>query len=59
MVTAGGGCTGISRAKRAGRVYGGDCGNNNSGYLKATTAAAAMSHPDCGCGAGRQRQTER
>jgi hypothetical protein len=41
-------------ARRAG-VCGGDCGNNDSSYVKAVRAAAAVSQPGCGCSVGRQR----
>jgi hypothetical protein len=46
------------RVKRTGGVCGGDCGNNDSGYVEGAMAAEAVSHPDCSCGVGRWRQTE-
>ncbi len=49
---------GAMRAGEVGRVCGGDRGNNNSSYVKAAMAAAAVSCPGCGCGIGRQWQTE-
>jgi hypothetical protein len=39
-------------------VCGGDCGNNNRGYVKVATAAEAISRPGCGYGVGRRQRSE-